>query len=124
MPADTEARDSVTREEARIEKFSGPIPPPNMMRSYEDATMKEYVPTTNRLHLVPTPTVWTGIGSLFDICGVLNTYTVAHSGERADYEALRSDWLAVGDYITEAIILRNQAIEKERGSEQYRCKQR
>ena len=118
MPADGEQSNPVTRVEAHFEQYSGPIPPPNMMPSYKDATMKEYVPTTNRLHLVPTPTVWTGIGSLFDICGVLNTYTVAPSGERADYEALRSDWLAVGDYITEAIILRNQAIEKERGSEQ------
>ena len=79
--------------------------------------VNDYMPNTNRLHLVPTPTTWTGLGSLFDVCGVLNTYTTAPSGERADYEALRSDWLAVGDYITEAIILHKQAIEKERASE-------
>ena len=79
--------------------------------------MNDYMPKTNRLHLVPTPTAWTGIGSLIDICGVLNTYTPAESGERADYEALRSDWLAVGDYMAEAIILHKQAIEKERASE-------
>lgn len=79
--------------------------------------MSDYMPKTNRLHLVPTPTAWTGIGSLIDICGVLNTYTPAESGERADYEALRSDWLAVGDYITEAIILHKTAIEKARASE-------
>ena len=79
--------------------------------------MNEYLPKTNRLHLVPTPTAWTGIGSLFDICGVLNTYTSAPSGTNADYEALRSDWLAVGDYITEAIILHKEALEKERISE-------
>ncbi len=75
------------------------------------------MPKSNRLHNVPTPTAWTGIGSIFDICGVLNTYTIAPSSERADHEALRSDWLAVGDYITEAIVLRKQAIEKERASE-------
>lgn len=80
-------------------------------------TVNDYMPDTNRLHLVSTPTAWTGIGSLFDICGVLNTYTIAPSAERADYEALRSDWLAVGDYITEAIILHKQAIEKERAGE-------
>ncbi len=75
------------------------------------------MPKTNRLHLVPTPTVWTGIGSLFDVCGVLNTYSVVPSGERADYEALHSDWLAVGDYMAEAIALHKQSIEKERVSE-------
>ncbi|MCY3979815.1 MAG: hypothetical protein OXG23_17080 [Chloroflexi bacterium] len=79
--------------------------------------MSDYMPKTNRLHLAPTPTAWTGIGSLFDICGVLNTYPSAPSAEGADYEALRSDWLSVGDYITEAIVLHKQAIEKERASE-------
>ena len=79
--------------------------------------MRDYMPETNRLHTVPTPTAWTGIGSLFDICGVLNTYTTAPSGHHADYEALRSDWLAVGDYITEAIILQKKAIDKENNGE-------
>ncbi len=82
-----------------------------------DMAMSAYMPETNRLHRVPTPTAWTGIGSMFDICGILNTYTIAPSGERADYEALRSDWLAVGDCIAEAIALRKQAIENERASE-------
>ena len=80
--------------------------------------MNDYMPETNRLHNVPTPTAWTGIGSLFDICGILNTYTAAPSGTQADLEALRSDWLSVGDYITEAIIRHKQAVEKERASEQ------
>lgn len=79
--------------------------------------MNDYMPSTNRLHLVPSPTVWTGIGSLFDICGVLNTYPTAVSEERADYEALRSDWLAIGDDIAKAIVLYKQEIEKERASE-------
>ena len=79
--------------------------------------MNTYLPKTNRLHLVPTPTVWTGIGSLFDVCGVLNTYTIAPSGELADYEALRSDWLSVGDYIAEAVAEHKRTIEKERAGE-------
>ncbi len=79
--------------------------------------MREYLPKTNRLHNVPTPSAWTGIGSLFDVCGLLNTYTIAPSAERADYEALRSDWLAVGDYIAEAIALHKQEIERERERE-------
>ena len=82
-----------------------------------DMAMSDYMPKTSRLHRVPTPTGWTGIGSIFDVCGILNTYTVAPSGESADYEALRSDWVAVGDYIAEAIVLHKRAIEKERASE-------
>ena len=79
--------------------------------------MCAYLPRTNRLHNVPTPSAWTGIGSMFDICGILNTYTIMPSGERADLEALRSDWLSVGDYVTEAIIRHKQAVEKECASE-------
>ncbi|MCY4019447.1 MAG: hypothetical protein OXG39_08570 [Chloroflexi bacterium] len=75
--------------------------------------MKEYTPKSNRLHLVSTPTAWTGIGSLIDVCGVLNTYHVAPSGAKADYEALRSDWLAVGDLITEAITLHKETIDSD-----------
>ena len=36
MPADGEQRETVTRVEAHIEQFSGPIPPPSAMRGYED----------------------------------------------------------------------------------------
>ena len=80
--------------------------------------MNEYLPKTNRLHTVPTPTAWTSIGSLFDICGVLNSYSIEPSGEQADREALRSDWLAVGDYIAEAIKLHKDAIDGESAREQ------
>lgn len=79
--------------------------------------MNDYMPKTSRLHNVPTPTAWTGMGSLFDICGILNTYTAAPSGTQADLESLRSDWLSVGDYITEAIVLHKQAVEKAGASE-------
>ena len=80
--------------------------------------MNSYLPRLNRLHSVATPSAWTGIGSLFDVCGVLNTYAIAPDGEQADYEALRSDWLAVGDYIAEAIFMHAANIDKERASEQ------
>ena len=78
--------------------------------------MNEYSPKTNRLHMAPTPTAWTDIGSLFDICGILNNYSIEPFGEQADRVALRSDWLAVGDYIAEAIRIHRDALDGERRS--------
>ena len=75
--------------------------------------MERYDLKRSRLHLFPTPTIWTGIGSLMDICGVLNTYNAAPSGAKADYDALRSDWLAVGDDIVAAIKMQKEMIESE-----------
>lgn len=66
--------------------------------------MKTYNSKISRLHLFPTPTMWTGLGSMIDVYGTLNMYNYSPSDAKADYDALRSDWLAVGDYITEAII--------------------
>ena len=76
--------------------------------------MERYDLKRSRLHLFPTPTIWTGIGSLMDICGVLNTYNAAPSGAKADYDALRSDWLAVGDDIAAAIKMQKEMIKSER----------
>ena len=76
--------------------------------------MEDYDFKRSRLHLFPTPTIWTGIGSLMDICGVLNTYNAAPSGAKADYDAIRSDWLAVGDDIAAAIKMQKEMIESER----------
>ena len=79
--------------------------------------MEDYDLKRSRLHLFPTPTIWTGIGSLMDICGVLNTYNAAPSGAKADYDALYSDWLAVGDDIAAAIKMQKEMIESERKSQ-------
>ena len=76
--------------------------------------MEDYDLKRSRLHLFPTPTIWTGIGGLMDICGVLNTYNAAPSGAKADYDAIRSDWLAVGDDIAAAIKMQKEMIESER----------
>ncbi|MCY4537232.1 MAG: hypothetical protein OXE52_03280 [Chloroflexi bacterium] len=65
--------------------------------------MKKYDLSQSRLHLFPTPTFWTGIGSLIDVCGLLNMANYAETDEQADADALRSDWLAVGDDIAAAI---------------------
>ncbi len=76
--------------------------------------MKRYDSKISRLHLFPTPNVWTGLGSLIDVYGALNTYNYAPSNAKADYDALRSDWLAVGDYITESIQKHYDNIEREK----------
>lgn len=72
--------------------------------------MKTYDPWIRRLHLFPTPNVWTGLGSMIDVCGTLNMYNFSPSDSKADYDALRSDWLAVGDYIAEAAMFQHDAI--------------
>ena len=36
MPVDGERQETLTRVEAHFEQFSGPIPPPSIMRGYED----------------------------------------------------------------------------------------
>lgn len=66
--------------------------------------MKEYLVRDNRLHLFPTPTFWTGLASLIDVGGGLNMANYALTDEQADSDALRSDWLAVGDDIAAAIL--------------------
>ncbi len=76
--------------------------------------MKQYNPKTSRLHLFPTPTIWTGIGSLIDVCGTLNAYNASPTEAKADYDALHSDWLAVGDYISEAIVTHYDDIKREK----------
>ena len=75
----------------------------------------------NHLYLFPTPTFWTGIGSLIDICGVLNRHDATSLAGQAEYDdaaaakadcdAMRSDWEAVGASMRRAI---NQ-YEKEIG---------
>ena len=67
----------------------------------------------NHLYLFPTPTFWTGIGSLIDICGVLNRHDATSLAGQAEYDdaaaakadrdAMRSDWEAVGAGMRRAI---------------------
>lgn len=55
------------------------------------------------IHLFAMPSFITGIARILDPFGTLNTYNTSSSGEEADYDALRSDWKAVGDDIRYAI---------------------
>ncbi|MDX2161351.1 MAG: hypothetical protein SF162_08520 [bacterium] len=40
---------------------------------------------------------------MFDPFGTLNTYNTAPSDSKADYDAIRSDWLTIGDSIRDAM---------------------
>ena len=74
------------------------------------------------IYLFPRPTFWTGIGSLMDVCGALNMYDISPaaakmdydpaSAAKADYEALRSDWEAVGESMRWAISQHEKEISK------------
>ena len=57
----------------------------------------------SRIHLFAQPSILTGVARLIDMGGFLNVYNVSESDNEADYYALFSDWLAVGDALETAI---------------------
>ena len=65
--------------------------------------MQNYNPSKSRVHLIVKPSFLTGVARLVDFSRSLNTYNTATSGFKADYDALYSDWLAVGDDLESAI---------------------
>ena len=76
--------------------------------------MEDHDLKMRRLHLFPTPTFWAGIGSLIDVYGALSIYNSSPSAAKADYDALRSDWLAVGDSIAAAINIESEKMKRNR----------
>lgn len=52
--------------------------------------------------LFARPSFLEGVARIFDFAGTLSEYNRSRTGEEADYQALLSDWLAVGDDIREA----------------------
>lgn len=58
--------------------------------------------TTTRIHLFARPSFLTGVARLVDVFGSLNNYNTSPSDSDADYNALYSDWAAVGDEIERA----------------------
>jgi hypothetical protein len=55
-------------------------------------------PETPRcLYLVPKPTLWDGVGSIFDLLGTSRLYNYSRSPAEADRHALTCDWYAIGD---------------------------
>ncbi len=53
--------------------------------------------------LFPRASIWTGMARIFDFGQSLNRYNRSPTPEEADYQALLSDWLAVGDDLRWAI---------------------
>ncbi|MGB1287071.1 MAG: hypothetical protein ACPG7F_11100 [Aggregatilineales bacterium] len=65
--------------------------------------MYTYQSEKSRLHLFAKPSFLTGVARLIDVFGKMNTYNTSATEEQADYNALYSDWLAVGDAMTAGI---------------------
>lgn len=50
-----------------------------------------------RFSLFVTPTFLSGLIRVFDIASTINVYNDLQSPEEADFRALQSDWIVVGD---------------------------
>jgi len=53
--------------------------------------------------LYARPSFTEGLARVLDVGGTLNVYNVSPTGECADYQAIKSDWLATGKDIWDAI---------------------
>ncbi len=53
--------------------------------------------------LVAQPSFLSGMGRLFDWYGLYDAYNTSRTGGEADYKALLSDWLIVGQDIENAM---------------------
>jgi hypothetical protein len=54
-------------------------------------------------YLYATPSFLEGVARLFDFTGSLNVYQCSDSPEHADFKAISSDWIVVGDDLRKAI---------------------
>jgi hypothetical protein len=54
-------------------------------------------------HLFAPPSFILGMASIIDFGNTLTEYNYANNGDQADYLALRSDWLAVGNDLRAAV---------------------
>ena len=59
--------------------------------------------TESRIHLYSMPSFLKGVARLIDPFNELDQYNKCATGQEADYYALLSDWLSVGDDIEYAI---------------------
>lgn len=53
--------------------------------------------------LFAAPNFLSGLSRVFDISSTINVYNDSQSPEEADFRALQSDWIVVGDDIREAV---------------------
>jgi len=49
------------------------------------------------------PSVWSGVARLMDLGGVFDEYNTSPTPEVADAQAMRADWLSVGDDLRAAM---------------------
>jgi hypothetical protein len=68
---------------------------------------------TSRIHLYATPSFMRGIARLVDPLGLLDTYNISSTPEQADYQAVLSDWMSVGDDIACAITEYGKSLKQE-----------
>lgn len=54
-------------------------------------------------YLYAMPSFLEGVARLFDFSGSLNAYNCSESPEQADFNAISSDWIVVGDDFRKAI---------------------
>lgn len=74
--------------------------------------MRDYKTEKNRLYLFSKPSFLTGIARLIDVFRATNKYNTSNSDQQADYDALYSDWLAIGDDIWKATEKYSESIRK------------
>ncbi len=56
-------------------------------------------------YLFATPSAITGVGSIFNLSGGYFAYNLSRSGEEADLEAIRRDWLVTAQDLKKAVKL-------------------
>lgn len=71
-------------------------------------------------YLFARPTFVSGMARVLDMFGVLNMYNFSSTPTQADYRAIKSDWLAVGVDIHDAIV----TFEAQHGKPQETTKAR
>lgn len=63
--------------------------------------------------LFARPSFLEGLARIFDFSGALNEYNISATPEQADARALRSDWMAVGDDLRNALDIIGSEMERE-----------
>ena len=59
-----------------------------------------------------TSAFWEGVGSLIDVDWLFNLRSGSPAAAKADSDAIRSDWEAVGGYIQEAVGIYSETVGK------------
>ena len=74
--------------------------------------MSEMGERQTSMYLFAQPSFLTGVARLVDPFGTLDAYNTFPTEDMADFYALYSDWLAVGDEIRDAVERYNAMLER------------